>query len=87
MRRRVERWRDRPIVQPHRLPTVLGRFPAVSGNNVRMEGGLDVPEHLVIQPFGASHLQHRVADASHVVEEVQTRLASERVQIRHDRLR
>ena len=64
-----------PVVQPYGLPPQVRIFRRMARDHVRMQGGFDVAEDLVVDALGAGHGEHRIAKGRHVVEKLASRVA------------
>src|SRR5215212_6224003 len=53
---------------------------------VRVQGGIDVAEDLVIDTFGARRGEYRIAERRHVAKKLRARFTGERIEMRHHRI-
>ena len=73
-------------MEPYRLPAQGRILGGVAWDDVRMQRWLDVTEDLVVDALRAGLGEHGIAERSHVVEKLPSRVPGQRVEIGGDRI-
>lgn len=75
-----------PVIEKNRFGSLFRRLVGVAGNDMRVQGRLQVAEHFVVDAGALGHPQERIAQPRHVAQEHRAGLGVQRVEVRHHRI-